>query len=113
VKTWAAVHFEMLSKFKKLKFKVGIRFLVSSEDYAKIFNSILKFYVPPMSLTAEALLESDGSLITQSGDTNLDLLMNETKLKALRCMKIIWNYLIKKKPKDLYSTSNFYVVSAQ
>ncbi|CDW80715.1 UNKNOWN [Stylonychia lemnae] len=113
VKTWALIHVEMLQKFKKLKFKAGIKFIAASDDYARQFNSILKFYVPPINLTQEILLETEGSLVTNSGDHNLDLIINETKLKTLQCLKIIWNYLIKKKPKNLYSAINPYVQCAQ
>lgn len=39
----------MLRKFKKLKYKVGIKYIASSEEYARLFTSILKFFVPPQT----------------------------------------------------------------
>lgn len=53
------------------------------------------------------------SLISESGNVQLDLLVNEIKAKALKCLKVLWGYLFKKKPKQIYSASNLYVVSAQ
>lgn len=38
--------------------------------------------------------------------------MNEIKSKVLTCLKIIWTFLLKKKPKDIYSTANNYMVAA-
>jgi hypothetical protein len=38
--------------------------------------------------------------------------MNEIKSKVLTCMKIIWTFLLKKKPKGIYSTANSYIVAA-
>ena len=39
--------------------------------------------------------------------------MNEIKSKVLSCLKIIWAYLFKKKPKSIYSPVNQYVLGAQ
>ena len=85
---------------------VGIKHFAGTEDYAKIFNSILKFYAAP---TDPALANYDQSLVTISGDTKLDLVLNELKMKSLQCLKIILNYLLKKKPKELYGLSNVYL----
>jgi hypothetical protein len=52
-------------------------------------------------------------LLTISGNINYDLLMNEIKSKALACLKNIWVYLFKKKPKSLFSPINQYVLGAQ
>ena len=41
------------------------------------------------------------------------MLINDAKARTLQCLKILWNYIIKKKPKDIYSTTNFYVIAAQ
>lgn len=38
---------EMLQKFKKMKFKSGIKHFAESDDYSRIFSSILKIYIPP------------------------------------------------------------------
>lgn len=54
-------------------------------------------------------METEGTLLTQTGDHNIDTLVNEIKVKTLKCLKIVWNYIIKKKPADLYSTQNNYV----
>jgi hypothetical protein len=52
-------------------------------------------------------------LLTQCGNINYDLLMNEIKSKVLSCLKIIWVYLFKKKPKSIFAPSNQYVVGLQ
>lgn len=54
----------MLRKFKRMKFRVGINFIASSEEYAKLFNSILKFYVPPSNMNAQVIMETEGTLLT-------------------------------------------------
>eukprot|EP00347_Sterkiella_histriomuscorum_P023425 403334689 len=113
VKTWCQVHFEMLRKFKKLKFRVGINFIASSVEYAKIFNSILKFYIPPSNMNAQTIIETEGTLLTQTGDNNIDTLVNQIKVRTLKCLKIVWNYIIKKRPVDLYNAQNDYVQIAQ
>ena len=46
-KTWAIIHLEMLQKFKELKFNLGIKHVAGSDDYCKIFTSVLKLYCPP------------------------------------------------------------------
>lgn len=109
-KTWATIHLEMLQKFKQLKFALGIKYVAASDDYCKIFTSMLKLFCPPADPDTS---HQDASLISMSGDNHLDLLMNELKYQALQCLKIVWNYLLRKKPKDLYSTSNAYIVTAQ
>lgn len=58
-------------------------------------------------------MQTEGTLITQSGNNNIDLLVNEIKSKVLTSLKLLWNYLFKKKPKDLYSVQNVYVQAAQ
>jgi len=52
VRTWALIHLEMIKKFKKEKFKQGLRILISSDEYGRLFASILKFFVPPQSMQA-------------------------------------------------------------
>jgi|LauGreDrversion4_2_1035121.scaffolds.fasta_scaffold1438669_2 hypothetical protein len=71
VRTWALIHLEMIKKFKKEKFKQGLRILISSDEYGRLFASILKFFVPPQSMQAMnqasgsgALFETEGTLIT-------------------------------------------------
>ncbi len=54
VKTWSVIHLDMLKKFKKEKFKVGIKYIAASEEYARLFSSILKFFIPPMTPQAIA-----------------------------------------------------------
>jgi hypothetical protein len=49
VRTWALIHLEMIKKFKKEKFKQGLKILISSEEYGRLFASILKFFVPPQN----------------------------------------------------------------
>lgn len=95
-----------------MKFKSGIKHFAESDDYSRIFSSILKIYIPPQNINETPLSDIENSLVTNSGDSNLDLTINEIKFKTLKCLKIIWNYIIKKKPKNLYSTSNSYVQSA-
>ena len=114
VKTWTQIHLEMLQKFKRAEFKQGIKYMAASDDYARIFASILKFYVPPLNSdpTATPTLNDTG-LVTMSGDVAMDLLINELKVNALQCLKILWRYIIKKKPKDIYSAGNMYVANAQ
>lgn len=55
------------------------------------------------------LFETEGTLITMSGNIQIDHLVNEIKAKVLLCMKILWEYLVKKKPKDVYSPANIYI----
>lgn len=74
--------------------------MASSEEYSKIFTSILKLYAPPSDPDLNHL---EASLISVSGDNHLDFSLNEIKYKCLQCLKIIWNYLVKKKPNDIYS----------
>ena len=56
--------------------------------------------------------ETEGTLLTESGDPQIDNLVNDIKGKVLLCLKMLWSYLIKKKPKDIYSSFNTYVQSA-
>lgn len=55
------------------------------------------------------LFETEGTLITSCGNIQIDHLVNEIKAKVLLCMKILWEYLVKKKPKDVYSNANIYI----
>lgn len=66
----------MLQKFKQLKFNLGIKYVAASDDYCKIFTSILKLYCPPSD---PDIIHQDASLVSMSGDTHLDLQMNELK----------------------------------
>lgn len=47
IKTWTVIHLEMLKKFKKMR--VGMKIIASSDEYARLFQSILRFFVPPQS----------------------------------------------------------------
>ena len=67
----------MIKKFKKEKFKQGIKILISSEEYGRLFASLLKFFVPPQNpqamhsssaLSGGLLFETEGTLITMSGN---------------------------------------------
>lgn len=40
-------------------------------------------------------------------------MINEIKAKVLLCLKILWEHLLKKKSKEVYSPANIYVQSAQ
>ena len=93
-----------------MKSGYGLKFLAAQDDYQKQFSSILKLYAPTDDPDLSHL---DASLISNCGDTKLDLLLNESKYKAMQCLFVIWSYLLKRKPKDLYSTSNSYIVFAQ
>ena len=53
VKTWSVIHLDLVKKFKSAKFKQGLKHIASSEEYARLLTSILKFFVPPQ--TAEAM----------------------------------------------------------
>lgn len=46
LQTWTNIHHEMLSKFKRLKFAKGRKFFIASEEYAKLFASIMKLVLP-------------------------------------------------------------------
>lgn len=70
----------MLQKFKKLKFNLGIKYVAGSDDYSKIFTSILKLYSAPCD---PEIVHQEGTLISNSGDNSLDLHLNELKHKAL------------------------------
>jgi len=37
----------MIKKFKKQKFTEGLKCFASSEEYGRLFLSILKFIIPP------------------------------------------------------------------
>ena len=47
IRTWSVIHLEVLRRFKKYKNKKGTKFFAGSDDYAKLFTSILRFFVPP------------------------------------------------------------------
>lgn len=111
VKTWCVMHLDMIKKFKKQKFKEGIKCFAASEEYGRLFISILKFLIPPQGPTGQVF--ENMILITISGNINYDLLMNEIKSKVLACLKNIWVYLFRKKPKSLFSPINQYVLGAQ
>jgi hypothetical protein len=113
VKTWCVIHLDILKKFKKHKFSEGQKFFASSDDYSRLFLSLIKFFIPPQ--TQEALCASvvfESTLLTECGNINYDIIVNEIKSKALTCLKMIWTYLFKKKPKKVYSTGNVYVQGA-
>jgi hypothetical protein len=57
VKTWAVIHFEMLQKFKHNKFKKGIKFIASSDEYCRMFQSIIKFFVMDLNSGAPVSVE--------------------------------------------------------
>jgi hypothetical protein len=80
IKTWAIIHHEILSKFKNLKFNKGIKAIASSDEYARQFNSILKLYAPPSDPDFSHL---DASLIADTPDNNINMLLNELKFKAI------------------------------
>lgn len=121
VKTWSLIHLEMIKKFKKEKFKQGLKILISTDEYGRLFNSILKFFVPPQNMQAMhqssalggILFETEGTLITMCGNVQIDLLVNEIKAKVLLSMKILWEYIVKNKNKDFYTLGNSYMQSAQ
>lgn len=116
VRTWAVIHFEMLKKYKSLKVKKGLKLIAGSDEYGRLFSSVLKFFVPPQTqeamqrMTEGGLLSDlESTLLTQCGLNEIDLLINEIRSKVLSSLKIIWTYLFTKKPKDIYSTANIYV----
>jgi hypothetical protein len=54
VKTWSVIHLDMLKKFTEQYNKVEIKYIPASEEYARLFSSILKFFIPPMTPQAIA-----------------------------------------------------------
>lgn len=118
VRTWAAIHLDMLKKFKQIKVKGALKGFVQQDEYGRLFQSILKFVVPPMTpqaqmdMMASSQIDPEGTLISQCGIVEIDLLMNEIKAKVLNSMKIVWQFLFNKKPKDVYSPTNIYYTAA-
>jgi hypothetical protein len=51
-----------------------------------------------------------------SGINMIDLALNSLKSKSLHCLKQIWSYLYREKPKEIFETSEFtnmYVIQAE
>lgn len=83
--------------------------MASGSDFANLIASILRFN---LQQTADPTQTSDLTLISSSGLIELDLIINETKGKALTAMKIVWGFLFKKKPKAVYSEANEFVIAS-
>ena len=95
----------LMSKFKnKNNQKEVFLWFINNQETCQFFVSVLQ------------INSENKCFLSMSGINVIDLALNSLKSKSLHCLKQIWSYLYREKPKEVFENTEFknaYIIQAE
>ncbi len=75
--TWLQIHYQILDRFRTKHF-FGYQYFAASDQYATLFTNVFGVLLPHPNQPTDCI-------VSMTGLEKLDDMLNEVKVKALRC----------------------------